>query len=55
MRGRTRHEAGRLLAHSPRVWKVNAESVKYPNRALVVFSEDAFPHGYVAAFELLHE
>ena len=41
---------GRLLAHSPHHYEIYKASVKYPKRALVVFSQDNFPPGYVAVF-----
>jgi len=43
---------GRLLAHSPHRDEIDRASVKYPKAALVVYSEDSFPPGYVAAFLL---
>lgn len=44
---------GRVLAHSPHRDEIDRASIAYPKPALVVFSEDTFPPGYVAAF-LLH-
>ena len=44
---------GTLLAHSPRRSEIDRASIKYPKPALVVFSEDDFPPGFVAAF-LIH-
>ena len=43
---------GRLLAHSPRRYDIDRVSIRYPKPALVVYSEDTFPPGYVAAFVL---
>lgn len=43
---------GRLIAHSPHRDEIDRASIKYPKPALVVFSEDSFPPGYVAAFLL---
>ena len=34
---------GRLLAHSPHRDEIDRASIQYPNPALVVFSDDAFP------------
>ena len=44
---------GRLLAHSPHRYEIAQASIKYPKRALVVFSENNFPPGYVAAFQMI--
>ena len=41
---------GRLLAHSPHRHEIDRASIKYPRPALVIFSEDRFPPGFVAAF-----
>ena len=35
--------SGRLLAHSPHRAAIDRASIKYPKRALVIFSEDNFP------------
>jgi hypothetical protein len=43
---------GRLLAHSPHREEIDQKSMRYKKPALVVFSEDKFPEGYVAAFHL---
>ena len=43
---------GRLLAHSPHRNDIYRASVRYPKPALVVYSEDTFPPGHVAAFAL---
>lgn len=45
---------GSLLAHSPHRDEVDRASIKYPKPALVVFSEDTFPPGYVAVFVAFH-
>ena len=41
---------GRLLAHSPHRDEIDQKSINYHRPALVVYSEDKFPKGYVAAF-----
>ena len=43
---------GRLLTHSPHRKEIDRASIRYPKPALVVFSEDTFPPGYAAAFDL---
>jgi len=41
---------GRVLAHSPHRDEIDRTSIRYSKPALVVFSEDTLPLGYVAAF-----
>ena len=43
---------GHLLAHSPHRDEIDRASIRYPKPAMVVFSENTFPPGYVAAFPM---
>ena len=46
---------GRLLVHSPHRDEVDRASVRYSSPALVVYSQDQLPPGFVAAFFLAHK
>ena len=47
----TTPRGGRLLAHSPHRHDIYERSRRYPHPALIVYSEDAFPKGFAAAFD----
>jgi len=43
---------GRLLAHSPHRHDIYQRSRRYLHPALIVYSEDGFPKGFAAAFDV---
>ena len=48
----TTPRSGRLLAHSPHRHDIYQRSRRYRHPALIVYSEDDFPKGFAAAFDV---